>query len=276
MAKLASPWKVRQHPPEERCWTLSEELVAVKVLLSGVAVDPNVRAGFLRELETTHALRHRNIVGFRGGGASDRQLFLTCEYCAGGGVDELVARRGGRLPVDEAVPITLQALAGLEYAHTAPVPARLADGSVVTASGLVHRDVKPHNLLLDADGTVKVADFGLAKAFEKAGLSGYTRTGAVAGSVAFMPRPQLIDYRNTLPAVDVWAAAASLYWMLTGAAPRDFPRPPTRWPWCCASPRSASATGFPPCPADWRTSSTPPWSTGRAWSSRQPRSWPTR
>uniref|UniRef100_UPI00366DA0CF protein kinase domain-containing protein n=1 Tax=Plantactinospora solaniradicis TaxID=1723736 RepID=UPI00366DA0CF len=200
-----------------------EEFVAVKVLLPGVAVDPSVRDRFLRELESTRALRHANIVTFHSSGPSDAQLFFTCEYCAGGNVDELVARRGGRLPVDEAVPIALQALAGIEYAHTAPVPARLADGSVVTARGLVHRDVKPQNLLLDANGAVKVADFGLAKAFEKAGLSGCTRTGAVAGSVAFMPRPQLIDYRNARPAVDVWAAAACLYWMLTGTTPRDFP-----------------------------------------------------
>jgi serine/threonine protein kinase len=200
-----------------------DELVAVKILLPGVAIDPSARGGFLRELESTRALRHPNVVAFHSGGTTQAELFLTCEYCAGGSVDQLVAGRGGRLPIEDAVSITLQTLAGLGYAHTASVPVRLAEGGVVTSTGLVHRDVKPQNLLLDADGVVKVADFGLAKAFEQAGLSGHTRTGAAAGSIAFMARPQLIDYRNARPEVDVWAAAACLYWMLTGATPRDFP-----------------------------------------------------
>ncbi len=92
--------------------------------------------------------------------------------------------------------------------------------------GVVHRDLKPHNLFLakSSSGRVaKVADFGLAKGFDSAGLSGQTRTGACAGTLAFMPRQQIVNFKYAKPEVDVWAMAASLYFMITGAVPRDFP-----------------------------------------------------
>ena len=74
-----------------------------------------------------------------------------------------------------------------------------------------------------------MGDYGLAKAFDQAGLSGLTCTGAVAGTPYFMPRQQVLDFRFAQPEVDVWAASASLYNMLTGACPRDFPRGEDRW-----------------------------------------------
>ena len=120
----------------------------------------------------------------------------------------------------------LQTLRGLHYAHTAEVPVRLSDGTVTTSHGLVHRDIKPQNLLLTGDRermTLKIAEFGLAKAFDSAGLSGHTLTGAFGGSLAFMPRGQVIDFKYARPEIDLWAVTACLYWMLTGSAPRDFP-----------------------------------------------------
>ncbi len=194
----------------------SGDLVAVKMLLPKVAVKERSRAMFEREIANVAALLHPHIVSFRESGRAGTAWYFTSEYCAGGSVDDLVEK--GLLAPGQAVPIVVQALEGLAHAHTAPLP----NGSI----GLVHRDIKPGNILLARRGSdlvAKVADFGLSKAFDRAGLSGMTLTGSVAGTMPFMARPQLIDYKHALPDVDVWSMAASLYWMLTGYYPRDFP-----------------------------------------------------
>lgn len=206
----------------------SGELLALKVLRAEPALRPDAVHGFLREIENTRALRHPNLVEFRDAGSTGALLYFTSEYCEGGDVGRWIADRGGGpLAPGEAVDLTLQVLDGLAHAHSAFLPAvRDGDGCTAPARGLVHRDIKPQNLLLSGPRhapVVKVADFGLAKAFERAGLSGHTRTGALGGSVAFMPRAQIVNYKYAGPAVDVWAAAACLYWMLTGAVPRTFP-----------------------------------------------------
>jgi serine/threonine protein kinase len=130
------------------------------------------------------------------------------------------------LPINEAVPMILQVLDGLEYAHNAEIPnVKLADGSFGKGRGLVHRDLKPGNIFvtnINGKNIVKVADYGLGKAFDQAGLSGLTNTGNTAGTPYFMPRQQVLDFKYAQPAVDVWAAAASLYYMLTANAPRNF------------------------------------------------------
>lgn len=192
------------------------EFVAVKTLTEQGRVDPDARDAFQRELECAKALRHRHIVDFLGSDTEKGVLRIHHEYCAGG-------RIAGPLPVEKAVSLALQALDALAYAHEADIPVRLADGSTAIGHGLVHRDLTPQNLLLTADGRLKIADFGLAKAFDQAGLSGRTRTGAIGGSVAFMPRRQVLDYKYARPEVDLWALTASLYWMITGLPPRHFP-----------------------------------------------------
>jgi hypothetical protein len=196
----------------------SGELVALKMLLAQVPVTPHSRAIFEREIDNIQALAHPHVVSFREAGTVGAAWFFTSEYCAGGSVEDLLNRQGV-LPADTAVPIVLQALDGLQYAHTVPRP----DGSV----GLVHRDIKPANILLartGGDQVAKLADFGLAKAFDKAGLSGMSMTGDIGGTVVFMSRPQVISYKYAKPDVDVWSMAASLYYMLTGRFPRDFPK----------------------------------------------------
>jgi len=205
------------------------DLVALKQVLATGTVDENARFAFRREFESIRALHHPNIVEFRGGGDRQNAFFFACEYCRGGDLERLAARHGGTVPVAEALSVVRQVLAALGYAHQAALPgARRPDGAATAARGLVHRDVKPANILLagtgsDARPLVKLADFGLAKAFEHAGLSGHTRTGALAGTIPFTARPQLVGYKYAGPEVDVWATAACLYWMLTGATPRDFP-----------------------------------------------------
>lgn len=206
---------------------------AVKVMLPKLAADDRAVRQFQREVRNTMALSHRNVVRCLDHGFSKGVFFLVLEYCDGGSVAELIRARGGTLPVDEAVEIGLQALDGLHHAHTATVPfVKQADGTIGPGVGLVHRDIKPANLFLTGWGSgrvVKVGDYGLAKGFDEAGLSGGTRTGEVAGTWEFMCRQQVIGYKTAGPEVDVWAVAASLYQMLTGALPRDFP--PDRDPW---------------------------------------------
>lgn len=211
----------------------TKEPAAVKVMLPKVAANERAVELFQREVRNSMVLRHRNVVRLLDHGFSRGAFFLVLEYCDGGSVDRLMTQRGGQLPVDEAVEIALQALEGLEYAHNVEVPfVRQKAGGYGPGRGLIHRDVKPANLFLSGWGSgrvVKVGDYGLAKGFEEAGLSGGTRTGDVAGTWQFMCRKQVIGYKNAAPEVDVWSLAASLYQMLTGQLPRDFPD--SRDPW---------------------------------------------
>lgn len=191
--------------------------VALKVMLPSVAAGPQAQQRFLREIQLTRTLRHRHIAAVYDAGSAHGTFFFTTEYCAGGSIDRLAARRGGTLPVDEALPLVLQALEGLEHAHDC---------------GVVHRDLSPQNILLSDAGrapVVKICDFGLAKAFDLAGLSGLTRTGVTAGKPYFMPRQQIINFKNAQPDVDTWAIAACLYWLLTAHYPRTFPANKDPW-----------------------------------------------
>jgi pSer/pThr/pTyr-binding forkhead associated (FHA) protein len=208
------------------CHDQSQELMALKVMLPKVATKPWAIAMFLREVENTKALQHPHVVRLRDYGYDNGTFFFTLEYCNGGSVADLIRQRGGQLSIDEAMPIILQTLDGLEYAHNAEIPyVKRADGSIGKGWGLVHRDLKPGNIFLTQVGDSripKVGDYGLAKAFDLAGLSGQTRSGTKAGTPRFMPRQQVINFKYAKPEVDVWAAAASLYNMLTGTYPRDF------------------------------------------------------
>jgi eukaryotic-like serine/threonine-protein kinase len=204
----------------------SGERVALKVMLPKVAVDERAKESFQREVGNTKALKHRNIVEFRDSGCSNGTFFFTLEYCPRGSVDKVMAQQNGKLSVEESILILFDVLAGLEYAHHARIPnLKLKDGKYVEGHGFVHRDLSPHNILLSeirGVSVAKVSDYGLGKAFDTAGLSGHTRTGATAGKPWFMPRQQVVNFKYSKPEVDVWAAAACLYHMLTGATPRNF------------------------------------------------------
>jgi serine/threonine protein kinase len=202
------------------------EEVALKVMLPHVVAYEGAIERFMREMENTKVLRHQNIVKLKDNGYWNNTFFFTLEYCNGGSVIDLMRQRRGPLPIDEAVNIILQVLDGLEYAHNAEIPnVKLAQGGFGRGWGLVHRDIKPANIFLVeylGNRIAKIGDYGLAKAFDLAGLSGQTLTGEAAGTPFFMPRQQVIDFKYAKPEVDIWATAASLYYMLTGNFPRDF------------------------------------------------------
>lgn len=200
---------------------------AVKLIRPDSRPDGSDDAYVLREIGHCVSLKHPSLVRTYAGGGAGAGYFLVMELCQGGSLESAIAS-AGPLPAASAVPLFLDVLSGLEYAHSLPVRAITTHGPL-NVTGLVHRDLKPANILIAGSSQPKIGDFGLAKAFEAAGLSGLTRTGSAAGTPAFMPRQQLLDYKYASPSVDVWASAASLYYALSGHPPRDFP--PGRDPW---------------------------------------------
>ncbi len=204
------------------------ELVALKIMSPQAAVNERAVKMFVREMSNTKALDHPNVVKLLDYGEVNGLFFFTMECCHEGNVADFIKNQGGKLPLKIAISITLQILLGLDYTHNAVLPAvRLSDGSIGEGQGLVHRDLKPANIFLSRDGkktVAKLGDYGLSKAFELAGLSGHTLTGqkGVMGTPSFMCRQQLLNTKYVQPAVDVWAAAACLYTMITGESPRRF------------------------------------------------------
>jgi serine/threonine-protein kinase len=239
-------------------WLVEEEATgqkaALKLMLPDIAVDVRCRKGFLREASLGQQLKHENVVTqFKYGNSGDT-FFLLQEVCLGGSVDGLMAKMDQKkLPRDLALDIALQMLDGLDYAHNAVVETELSGGKLEKFKGIVHRDIKPQNVFIANEipleklfransrgafetasfradvyrsgagvrARAKVADFGLAKAFEAAGNTSMTGKDEAKGSIGFMCRQQLIDVKFAKPEVDVWAAAASLYNMLTGAIPKN-------------------------------------------------------
>lgn len=187
----------------------SKRLAALKIMLPHLAVNEVAQLKFLREIETTRALQHRHIVTFIEGGIQKGAFYFLLEYCDAGNLYDLLKRRGGKLSLNEAGPIMLQALQGLASAHK---------------QGFIHRDLKPQNILLSGQEgrlTAKIGDMGLAKSFEEAGFSGMTVTSdGFVGSLPYIPREQIINYKYVKPVSDVWAIGATFYYLLTGQLPR--------------------------------------------------------
>ena len=185
--------------------------VAVKVLPSALAADPERLARFQREAEVLASLNHPNIAIIHGLEQAGDVHALVMELVEGEDLSQRIAR--GAIPIDEAVPIAKQIAEALEAAHE---------------QGIIHRDLKPANVKVRPDGTVKVLDFGLAKAMEPTGAlspgmsqaptittPAMTQAGMILGTAAYMSPEQArgkpVDKRS-----DVWAFGAVLYEMLTG------------------------------------------------------------
>jgi serine/threonine protein kinase len=186
-----------------------KQTVAVKVMLAKIAVDDNARWQFLREIDITRQLDHAHVVRLLESGSAGAAFYSVLEYCDGGCLGSFAKKAGGRLPLDVAAPLMLQCLDGLAFAH---------------GVGIVHRDLKPQNVLLQQVAgrwVAKISDFGLAKSFERAGLSGLTATGRVGGTYHYMPREQLTDYKFVRPVSDLWSMGATFYKLLSGQYPRD-------------------------------------------------------
>jgi eukaryotic-like serine/threonine-protein kinase len=180
---------------------LLERTVALKILHEQFTRDDDYVERFRREARAVAQLAHPNIVTVIDRGEQDGRQFIVFEYVDGMNLKELMTQEGPLSP-REAIELALQVARGLSFAHD---------------QGLVHRDVKPQNVLLDADGRAKVTDFGIAHAVD---VDGMTITGTIMGTSNYIApeqaRGQPVDEQT-----DVYSLGCVLYELLAGAVPFD-------------------------------------------------------
>ena len=177
-----------------------ERPVALKRLAENLARDEDLQRRFLREARLAARLAHPNVVRVFDVGEDDGRPFIAMEYVEGETLAELVAERAP-LPAAEAARLGTQMCAGLAAAH---------------AAGLVHRDVKPQNLLLRTDGVLKLGDFGIAAGHDGTRL---TLAGTVLGTAGYLA-PEQARGEEVTAAADIYAVGAVLYELLTGEPSR--------------------------------------------------------
>ncbi|MBE3066036.1 MAG: serine/threonine protein kinase [Chloroflexi bacterium] len=177
-----------------------ERLVAVKVLREDYSGDPAFQERFRQEAKAAANLSHPNIVTMHDFGLDNGQLFLVMEYVPGTDLKTLIKQRG-RFSPEEALPLLIQACAGIGYAHRA---------------GLVHCDVKAQNMLVTPDMRLKVADFGIARALST--IHPDEQSDVIWGSPQYFA-PEQASGAAPAPASDVYSLGIIMYEMLTGSLP---------------------------------------------------------
>jgi serine/threonine protein kinase len=179
--------------------TMLDREVAIKVLRPELASQTSVVERFRSEAVTLAKLSHPNIATLYSLFRHGEHLFMVLEYIQGETLDHLLYRRG-LIPTDEAIPYFCQALEGINYAHE---------------RGIVHRDIKPGNMMLAHDGILKVLDFGIARLL---GTNRMTRVGNVIGTLEYMS-PEQVKGLDTDARSDVYGLGIMLYEILTGKLP---------------------------------------------------------
>ncbi len=181
--------------------TSLNRIVAVKMILAGQLAGELEVKRFRTEAEAAANLQHPNIVAIHEVGQHEGQHYFSMDFVDGNNLAELV--REGPLPAGKAAALVKTIAEAIHYAHQ---------------RGTLHRDLKPQNILIDANGQPRITDFGLAKLTQTG--SGVTQTGAVMGSPSYMPPEQAAGKQDQVgPASDVYSIGAILYELLTGRAP---------------------------------------------------------
>jgi eukaryotic-like serine/threonine-protein kinase len=180
--------------------------VALKVMSTRYASDDEFVERFKREAQSAAALTHPNIVSiFDRGASEDGTYYIAMEYLSGGTLKDRIMRKGA-LPARTAAAVALQIAEALQVAHE---------------RGVIHRDIKPHNILITESGDVKVTDFGIARA---ASSSTMTRTGSILGTAHYISPEQAMG-EHVGPSSDLYSLGVVLYEMLTGELPYDADTP---------------------------------------------------
>jgi serine/threonine-protein kinase len=174
--------------------------VAIKILNGRHANDDQFIERFRREAKNAAALNHPNIVSIYDRGEAEDTYYIAMEFLDGRTLKELVVSRGAA-PINVAIEYARQILSALRFAHR---------------HGIVHRDIKPHNVLVDAEGRVKVTDFGIARA----GTSQMTETGSIVGTAQYLS-PEQARGGEVDPRSDLYSLGVVLYELLTGKTPFD-------------------------------------------------------
>ncbi|MFN8383719.1 MAG: protein kinase [Anaerolineales bacterium] len=177
-----------------------DRYVAIKVLRKDFSNNPEFQNQFKLEARAAANLSHPNIVTVHDFGFADNLLYIVMEYIPGKDLKQLI-RDKGRFSVQDGIPLLVQACAGIGYAHRA---------------GLVHCDVKPHNMLVSNDGRLKVTDFGIARAL--ASIATTERTDVVWGSPLYFA-PEQAAGEPPSPASDVYSLGVVMYELLSGTPP---------------------------------------------------------
>jgi eukaryotic-like serine/threonine-protein kinase len=172
--------------------------VALKVMAERYAEDGEFVERFRREAQAAARLNHPNIIAVYDRGEADGRPYIAMEYLQGRTLKQVIQKEGP-LPPERAIAVAMQVLAGLRYAHE---------------HGVVHRDVKPHNVLVGDDGRIKVTDFGIAHA----GDPQMTEVGSIVGTAQYLS-PEQARGRSVGPQTDVYSLGVVLYEMLAGRVP---------------------------------------------------------
>ena len=182
---------------------LLDRVVALKVIHPHLASRPGFAEHFHNEVRALARLNHPHIAQAHDADGAGDLLFLVMEYVDGVGLDQLVAQRGP-LPVGQAIELARQAALGLLHAHE---------------RGILHRDLKPHNLILTSDGVVKIVDFGLAQLVREGAVADGARSAPVLGTPDYMAPEQARDSRSADGRSDLYGLGCTLYHLLAGQVP---------------------------------------------------------